>query len=341
MHMSDALLSVPVAAGMLGTTLAALAVSAARAADDPRARPARMGVLGAFVFAAQMINFSIPGTGSSGHFAGGTLLALLLGPWAGALVMASVILVQALFFADGGLLAWGANVFNMGLIGCFVAGPLLVGLFAGPRPGKTRLRAAIIAASVAACVAGALCVTLETTASGLTELPFGRFALLMLPVHAAIGVVEGLITALVLERLPQWQGTAPLDGSDRGERLRVGGMAILALLIAGALSWFASQRPDGLEFSVARTAAPGALEAAPGTLAGRVDAWQRGHAPLPDYAFPSSGSSQDGRAPSAPAWPAVKSETSLAGLGGALLVGILALGLGWTAVWRSRRVGRN
>jgi cobalt/nickel transport system permease protein len=84
-----------------------------------------MGVMGAFVFAAQMINFAIPATGSSGHLGGGLMLAILLGPYAGFLTMASILTIQALFFADGGLLALGCNIFNLGFFTCFVAYPLI------------------------------------------------------------------------------------------------------------------------------------------------------------------------------------------------------------------------
>ena len=91
------------------------------AADGDDRRVPLMGVLGAFVFAAQMVNFAIPGTGSSGHLGGGLLLAILLGPRAAFIVIASVLIVQALFFADGGLLALGCNVFNLGFFPAFVA----------------------------------------------------------------------------------------------------------------------------------------------------------------------------------------------------------------------------
>jgi cobalt/nickel transport system permease protein len=336
MHMSDALLSLPVAGAFLAISTAALAVSASQAAQDPRAQPARMGVLGAFVFAAQMVNFSIPGTGSSGHFAGGVLLALLIGPWAGALVIASVLAVQALFFADGGLLAWGANVFNMGLIGCFVAVPLVYRGLAGSAASPGRRRAAIMAASLTACVGGALAVTVETTASGLTDLPWGRFALLMIPVHAAIGVVEGLINIAVLEQLPAW---AQAQGAPRpNEGRRIAGVGLAALLVAGTLSWFASARPDGLEHSVARM---GALTAsAPRSLNQRLSQWQARHALLPDYDFrpdPVAAAAPASLPPAPGPWPRVNGGTSVAGLGGAFVVALLALALGGLASWWSRR----
>ena len=119
MHMSDALLSPAVG----GTLWAAAAATIGYCSRQVRRRMddylvPLMGVLGAFVFAAQMINFTIPGTGSSGHLGGGLLLAVLLGPHAAFLVIASVLTVQALFFADGGLLALGSNIINLGFFPC-------------------------------------------------------------------------------------------------------------------------------------------------------------------------------------------------------------------------------
>jgi cobalt/nickel transport system permease protein len=114
MHMADALLSPGTGGVMWAATAVTIFYSARKVQSqlDNRKIPL-MGVLGAFVFAAQMINFAIPGTGSSGHIGGGLLLAILLGPQGAFLTMASVLTVQALFFADGGLLALGCNIFNL------------------------------------------------------------------------------------------------------------------------------------------------------------------------------------------------------------------------------------
>ena len=117
MHMSDALLSPTVGLTMCAVSAGALAVSAARVQRSQltRQKLPMMAVGGAFVFAAQMINFTIPGTGSSGHIGGGILLATLLGGGPALLALAAVLVVQCLFFADGGLLALGCNIFNMGV----------------------------------------------------------------------------------------------------------------------------------------------------------------------------------------------------------------------------------
>ncbi|MDE5652744.1 MAG: energy-coupling factor ABC transporter permease, partial [Muribaculaceae bacterium] len=117
MHMADALISTPVAltAGLAATALLGVAgYKVNKEKSDNVKMVPLMGVLGAFVFAAQMINFSIPGTGSSGHIIGGILLAAFLGPWAAFLTIASVLIIQCLVFADGGLLALGCNIINMG-----------------------------------------------------------------------------------------------------------------------------------------------------------------------------------------------------------------------------------
>lgn len=168
MHMADALLSPAVG----GTMLAVSAGVLAYAVRDVRrnfqeSRIPLMGVTGAFVFAAQMVNFSIPGTGSSGHISGAVLLAALLGPSPAFIVMAGVLLIQALFFADGGLLAWGCNLFNMAFFGCFLAYPYLFRPIAGKTLSRPRILAASLVASIVSLELGAFAVTLETLLSAL------------------------------------------------------------------------------------------------------------------------------------------------------------------------------
>jgi cobalt/nickel transport system permease protein len=199
MHMADALLS-PAVGGTMWAATAGITYYSARKLKqemDDRKLPL-MGVLGAFVFAAQMINFTIPATGSSGHLAGGMILAILLGPYAAFLTMASVITVQALFFADGGLLALGCNIFNMGFFACFVAYPLIYKKLVGEQPTQGRILLGAIAAAILSLQMGAFGVVLETMFSGISDLPFTTFLLLMQPIHLAIGVVEGLVTATVV-----------------------------------------------------------------------------------------------------------------------------------------------
>ena len=154
MHMADALLSPAVGGVMWAATGATVAYSARKVREDlDESKIPLMGVAGAFVFAAQMLNFTIPGTGSSGHLGGALLLAILLGPEAAFLVMASILAVQALFFADGGLLALGANIFNLGFFPAFVAYPLDL---PADRRRRARLRPArrVITGSLLAGVVG-------------------------------------------------------------------------------------------------------------------------------------------------------------------------------------------
>src|SRR5512136_235291 len=139
MHMADALLSPAVGGTMWAATATLIAYSAKKVQQtlDDQKIPL-MGVAGAFIFAAQMINFSIPATGSSGHIAGGLLLAILLGPHAAFLTMASVLTIQALLFADGGLLALGCNMFNLGFFPCFLVYPFLYKPIVGRTPTRGR-----------------------------------------------------------------------------------------------------------------------------------------------------------------------------------------------------------
>ena len=196
LHAPDGFLTVPVAAAMWLLTLAFLALAVGRTNRhlDERAIPL-MGVLAAFIFAAQMFNFQVVG-GTSGHLLGGVLAAVLLGPWAGTLVMASVVGVQALLFQDGGLVVMGANIFNMGIVGT-LGGYYLYRAIARLLGGEERARAPAAAlAAWASVVVGALAMTLQLGASGTTPLELALPA--MLGVHALIGIGEGLITAAAL-----------------------------------------------------------------------------------------------------------------------------------------------
>ena len=199
MHMADALVSPAVAGTMYAASIAIAGVSVnkVRLEDNPKKVPV-MGVMGAFVFAAQMINFTIPGTGSSGHLCGGMLVSAMLGPYAGFLTMIGVLLIQCLMFADGGLLALGCNIWNMAFYGCFIGSLLIWKLIMKNGASKVKIAIASVVGCVLTLQLGAFSVTLETLASGITELPFSVFVSVMQPIHLAIGLVEGLITAAVL-----------------------------------------------------------------------------------------------------------------------------------------------
>ncbi len=337
MHMADALIS-PTVGGAFWLASAGLAAySAKKIADQPNDRDVPlMGVMGSFVFAAQMINFAIPGTGSSGHLGGGLLLAMVLGPYRGFLVMASVLLVQALFFADGGLLALGCNIFNLGFFTCFLAYPLIVRPILAGRPTRGRLAAASLAGAVLALQFGAFGVVLETVFSGMTSLSFTAFVLLMQPIHLAIGVVEGLVTAAVTVYV--WQ-TRPDLLDSAAPRARPAGariplfatLAAAALVIGCFVSWFASPDPDGLEWSLERAGAAEAAEgsAKPSGVHAALASLQESAAALPDYGFkPSGDETTDGAAAEGESWPAVSAGTSVSGLVGGALTMLLAAAAG-------------
>lgn len=262
--MADALVSPAVGGAMWAVTggLGAYCVRRLRGNLDERRVPL-MGVLGAFVFAVQMINVAIPGTGSSGHLGGGLLLAILLGPHAAFITIVSVLTVQALFFADGGLLALGCNAVNVGLFPCFAAYLLVYKRVVGRRPSRGRMLAGTLAASIVGLQLGALGVVLETVFSGVAELSFDAFVLFMLPIHLPIGVLEGVVTAgvvtFVLKARPEILDTMGGSESRAMVPLRnvVAGIAVAAVVTGGVLSWYASDRPDGLEWSVLKASGTG------------------------------------------------------------------------------------
>lgn len=299
MHMADALLS-PVVAGTMyvcSTTAAGYSVNRIKKYEEAVKIP-EMGVMGAFVFAAQMINFTIPGTGSSGHLCGGMLLGAMLGPQAGFLTMTGILLIQCLLFADGGILALGANIWNMAFWGCFLGAGLIWRYMMKRGASKSR----IIAASVLGCVVslqlGAFSVVLQTAVSGVVELPLTAFLGVMQPIHLAIGLVEGFITAAVLcfvyEARPELLWGMEENGKN-GERKKrkvsavhmITIMAAAALVTAGGFSLLASEYPDGLEWSVERLTGSTELERT-GRVYEELSAVQEQTALLPDYGLPDS-----------------------------------------------------
>jgi cobalt/nickel transport system permease protein len=345
MHMADALLSPAVGGSLWAASAAMLAYSSSKLKStlDDRRVPL-MGVLGAFIFAAQMINFSIPGTGSSGHLGGGLILAALLGPHAAFLTIASVLAVQGLFFADGGLLAMGCNIFNLGFFPCFVAYPLLFKPFAGENPSRAKLMGASVIAATLGLQLGAFGVVLETVASGISDLPFGSFVLLMQPIHLAIGLVEGVATAALLGFLHKARpelfgaghtGTAQAGAATRSLRPVVVGLALVALFIGGALSWFASADPDGLEWAAAKVSGKEELAAPETGIYASLASLQKSIAFLPDYNFKKDEAATAGEAGTQPEkskaeepWPNIEAGKSLSGVLGGFMTLCLAGMLG-------------
>lgn len=319
MHMADALVSPAVGGAMLAATAAVAAYSANQIkiqAEDHRIP--LMGVTGSFIFAAQMINFTIPATGSSGHLAGGVLLAVLLGPQAAFLTMAAVLLIQALFFGDGGLLAYGCNVMNLGFFPCFVAYPLIYQRWIRRGRGPAILVQAALLTSVVSLQLGSAGVVLETLLSGRTELPLAAFFLVMQPIHLAIGLVEGLVTAAVLRYL--WESRPELLDLAQQEQSRskgwyrgvAAGFLLAALVLGGLFSWFSSELPDGLEWSMQRITGETEL-AEPGGAVHGAAAWIQGVTSiLPDYQLPGE----------------IQAGTSLAGILGGIMTLVLITAVG-------------
>jgi cobalt/nickel transport system permease protein len=308
MHLADALLSPTVGIGFYAASAAALGWSTKQLGRgaDTRLVPT-MGVLGAFVFAAQMLNFAIPGTGSSGHLAGGMLLAAVLGPAPAFLCMTSVLLVQCLLLGDGGLLALGCNVFNLGFYPCFIGYPLYR-LVAGAKPTPTRRSLGLGLGALASVELGALSVALETVASGRTPIGLGEFAGLMAGIHLPIGLVEGAVTAAAAALLWRLRPVAVADEVGAEGRVAwrraVAAVGLAAAAAAGVLAWFASPLPDGLEWSLER--------------AGMT----------PEAAEPAA---------RAAVWPVARGKTSVEGLGGAAVVLLVSVAIGLPALWLRRR----
>ena len=342
MHMADALLSPAVAATMYVATGAAAAVSVYQLKKEESAagKLPTMAVASALVFAGQMINYTIPGTGSSGHLCGGMLLSALLGPQAGFLSMMVILAIQCLFFADGGLMALGANCWNMAFYGCFVGyyliwRPIQRSNWFDRLKNQGGARVRITLASILGCVLtlqlGAFSVVLETSLSGITALPFAAFCALMQPIHLAIGLVEGLITAAVLNFVyaarpalvqeAHGQDQAALPAGKGSLKATVAVLAAVAVVTGGALSLLASGNPDGLEWALFGNAEAGYSENMAldeedyGLTSGLADgaaAVQEKTALLPDYGF-AGGESAAG--------------TSASGLIGVALVAAVSVGV--------------
>ncbi|MEG0143600.1 MAG: energy-coupling factor ABC transporter permease [Akkermansia sp.] len=337
--MSDALISPTTGATMWIISALCIAYASKKVKEESTDKLVPlMGILGAFIFAAQMINFSIPMTGSSGHLGGGIILAVLLGPWAGLIAMASILAIQALFFADGGLLAYGCNLFNMGFIPCFIAYPFIYKFFNNDNssPSRQRILWGSFSASIIGLQLGAFAVVLETYFSGISDLPLDRFAMLMQPIHLAIGVVEGMATAALilfiyrmqpsLLQSPQGDLTTLVSSTknttatnSNSSRVVLAILAILSLATGGILSWYASDNPDGLEWSTARTAQKEELQTPSAPIYQSMDHLQKQTALLPDYTL-KTGTHTDTQ---------TKVATSLSGILGATSVLLLIMTLAW------------
>ncbi|MEW1697881.1 energy-coupling factor ABC transporter permease [Streptomyces sp. NPDC093249] len=274
MHVPDGFIDAPVsaAAGVVAAAAVAVSLRGARRELDQRTAPLA-GLVAAFVFAVQMLNFPVA-AGTSGHLLGGALAAILVGPWTGVLCIAVVLLMQGVLFADGGLTALGVNITVMGVVTVVVAYALFRGLVLLLPRTRASVTVASFVAALVSVPAAAAAFTAIYAIGGTTDVPVPKVLTAMVGVHVLIGIGEAVITtltvgAVIAVRPDLVHGarglTAPL-------RLRVGGELIdapapdpapaaparspkklwaagvvTALVLAGFVSFYASASPDGLE----------------------------------------------------------------------------------------------
>jgi cobalt/nickel transport system permease protein len=324
MHIPDGFIDIPTAAATGAVSLGVVAYSLKKTGKELGERTVPLlGVTAAFIFAAQMLNFPVAG-GTSGHFLGAMLAATLLGPYAAAVVMTVVLLVQALGMADGGITALGANVLNMGVLAVFASyGLFLLLRRLLPRTLTGRLASVAVASWVSVLLASLAC-SLELALSGTVPLRVAMPA--MASVHMIIGLGEALITTTVAAavfvarpdlvksfHLPspasaQVEGRRFAPDAGPSRRVRFWAFVACALVVAAALavfvSPFASSSPDGLE----RVASDKGFE----TAVAEQPVWKL--SPLPDYQLPGIESA--------------KVSTAVAGLIGTVALFALVLVLG-------------
>ena len=266
MHIPDGFLSlaISVICWLITVLVDGIAISRTNRSLGERQVPL-MGIMAAFIFAAQMINFPVAG-GTSGHLLGGTLAAVTLGPWAAMLEMTSVIAVQGLLFQDGGLTVMGANILNMGLVTPVIGYGLYRAALGGNRGVK------LVVAGVAAwlsVMAGALLTSLELWLSGTAKLSIIIPA--MLGIHALIGVGEALITVAALTFIFRTRPDLLGEGSasTKGSRFWIFAGVLIALVVV-LLSPLASLNPDGLNRVAIDLGFIHTAQSASGPLAGYI-----------------------------------------------------------------------
>jgi cobalt/nickel transport system permease protein len=311
LHIPDGFLSLLVSLLCWGITVLVLTVAISRTNKSLGERQVPlMGIMAAFIFAAQMINFPVAG-GTSGHLLGGALAAIMLGPWAAMLVMTAVIAVQGLLFQDGGLLVMGANILNMGLLTAAIGYGLYRGVFGMSR--SVRLVVVGFAAWLSV-MAGAFATALQLWLSGTSNLQTVMLA--MLGVHAVIGIGEALITvaalAFILQTRPDLLGEKSSAAQSGRGWVVVGVLISLAVVL---LSPLASASPDGLERVATDLGFINAGQSAPYQI-------------IPDYTVPFLGETP--------------LSTILAGAVGAIVVLVLAIIAGRSLQKKSeQRDGRS
>ena len=271
LHIPDGLLSLGVALVCWMLAVVGVGLSLRRSGKTMGERQAPlMGVLAAFIFAAQMLNFTVAG-GTSGHLIGGALAAILLGPWAGILTMTTVVAIQALLFQDGGLLVMGANILNMGIISTLVAYGVYRGAAALARGRRWGLFVGGFAAAWVSVVVSAVATAVQLAFSDTS--PLGLALPAMAGVHALIGIGEGLITvgALSFVAAARRDLLEPSGATTGGVRWVVVGLAVAVAVVL--LAPLASPHPDGLERVAADAGFAEAAQDAPYEI-------------IPDYVLP-------------------------------------------------------
>jgi len=331
MHMANELISLPVAAGTIAAAAGGLGWLCRKARSQLLSeKAALMGILGAFVFAAQMVNFQLPlMPGTSGHLIGAVFLSVVLGPALAAVVLSSVVIVQCLLFQDGGLLAIGCNIINIAIAPSFV-GFAVYRLIAAKPDNKIRFYAGATAGSIASALAGSAIVVIEAKVSGVLLIPAGVFLTTMAGVHLIVGVMEGIITIAVLGYLrsvrPDLIEGLSANGAIFSRRTALAGIAALTVITGMGLSLLASDKPDGLEWSYAqRPDQPGFKPVVenPDSRIHKADEIHSKIALMPDYSVRTASDEH----PASAGW------TSLAGVAGSMV----CMGL----IWLSARLLRH
>ncbi|MGR8010064.1 energy-coupling factor ABC transporter permease [Streptomyces hypolithicus] len=278
MHVPDGFINTPVsvAAGVVAVGAVAVSLRGARRELDERTAPLA-GLVAAFIFAVQMLNFPVA-AGTSGHLLGGALAAILVGPFTGVLCIAVVLLMQGILFADGGLTALGVNITVMGMVTVVVAYGLFRGLVLVLPRGRRSVTVSAFVAALVSVPASAAAFTLLYAVGGTTQVPIGKVLTAMVGVHFLIGIGEAAITALtvgaviavrpdlvhgarglaaplkllvggeLVDAAPTGPAQEPVAARSTGSTRRVWGSGLAAaLVIAGFVSFYASASPDGLE----------------------------------------------------------------------------------------------
>ena len=337
MHMANELLSVPVATGTFAIAAGGLGIICRKAREVVTSdKIALMGIMGAFVFAAQMINFQLPAMpGTSGHLIGAVLLAIILGPHAGTIVISSVVIIQCLIFQDGGLLALGCNIINMGIVPSYL-GYFLYKSFTTGSFSSARTYIGAMLGCVVAIEAGAVLVPIEAALSGVLAVPFTTFLITMLGVHLLVGLVEGLVTIAVLGYIQQVRPDIVADNLQGKVRLSKNAvlitLTVFAVITAGGLSLFACGFPDGLEWSYAERPEQPDFEPVvsnDNAIIIKVDDFQSKYSLLPDYSIRNSelGTTAEEKLNAAAGW------RSFAGVFGSITTMFVI----WLTAWILRR----